>query len=621
MLTKREKVFNFIDKYILLIPIIFAIAVIPLIVRVAYYDLQLAQYSWFAPYVKFTDMFMYHKNKAMMLLDGVLVIGYIYLLIRKKMVVSLRFLPLFFYFVLTILSSIASVAPAQTWNGFYGMLESAYAAFGYCLICYFAFVVVRTEKQLKWVMGAFAVGTLVMGMIAVSQFTGMDFYDTDLGKDLIFPKELAEYKDALTTMAGDREVYASLYNSNYVGVYSCLLVPVVFVLMFSVKGKLQAVVCTILMAFVLVCLVGSGSQAAILALLACILFAVFYYGKKHWKTIIPTLILCLGIFAGLNMYQGEKNSVTDTVNQVTGDLPANSTVSMGSKIADITLNDTDYTITYNEEILTVKYYRNDETFLDLRVYDSNGNELEKKDNEEKSGYVLADEKYEGLEFVFGKDANMNSGFWIKVGESGLFIYYSEINGTYLYTNYYGRPTKLYSSETFYSPFFDLMGGFSGRDFIWSKSIPVLKETIILGSGPDTFAFMFPQYDYVDLIQDGWEGLLITKPHSLYLQIGIQTGVLSLIAFLLFNILYIVQSLRLFYKRTLNTFTERCGAGIFIAVICYLIAGLLNDSTIGVSIIYWTLLGIGFACNHMILYPNYCVVDESMEIQENLQEGS
>ena len=170
---------------------------------------------------------------------------------------------------------------------------------------------------------------------------------------------------------------------------------------------------------------------------------------------------------------------------------------------------------------------------------------------------------------------------------------------YLYTNYYGRPTKLYTSETFDSPVFDLLGGFSGRGYIWSKSIPILKDTLILGSGPDTYSFMFPQYDYVSLIQNGWEKMLITKPHSMYLQTGIQTGVLSLIAYLIFNGWYVIRSMKLYFKKKLDTFTEQCGAAIFVAVISFLIAGLVNDSTVGTSIVYWTLLGIGFACSSIV----------------------
>lgn len=289
MLTKREKIFHFVDNYLLLMPIIFAIAVIPLIVRITYYDLGLSQYAWFSNETEFMDMFLYYKNQAMMVLDGALLIGYIYLLVRRKLVTARSFLPLFVYLFLAVISTVFSVAPEQSWNGFYGMLESAYAVFGYCLICYFAFTVIRTEKQLKWVMVALAFSTLMMGAIGLSQFLGVDFYASDLGKDLIFPAEYAEYKDGLTMRFGVGTVYASLFNPNYVGVYSSLLVPVLFVWLFTVKGKLQAAACTVLLALVLVCLVGSGSQSAILALTPCLLFAVIYFGIEGQSVVYAML--------------------------------------------------------------------------------------------------------------------------------------------------------------------------------------------------------------------------------------------------------------------------------------------------------------------------------------------
>ena len=36
---------------------------------------------------------------------------------------------------------------------------------------------------------------------------------------------------------------------------------------------------------------------------------------------------------------------------------------------------------------------------------------------------------------------------------------------------------------------------SGRLYIWSRILPMLKHDILKGSGPDTFAEVFPQNDY------------------------------------------------------------------------------------------------------------------------------
>ncbi len=595
MSLSKEKISNFLEKYILLIPIMFAIAVIPLIVRITYYDPELSGYSWFSTDNWLMDMFMYYKNQAIMLLDGVLVIGFVYLLFRKKLSMPITFLPLAIYFILVVFSSLASVAPIQTWNGFYAMLESAFAIFGYCMICYYAFAVIKSETQLKIIFSVFFVGVFILCAIGISQFFGYDFYMTDLGKDLIFPSKYAGHKDSLTLAFGEGRVYASLFNPNYVGVYACILMPLLVVLAFSAKKKGYAIFYIVLLSMVIVCLVGAKSKTAVLTIIPCMLFMLLYFGKNHWKKMIPIYLVSIIVFIGLNMLQGETSVVSNTVDRVIQDVVEKKVY----ELSDITLNDEDYTVTYNGETLRIKYNKDESDTYNIEIVDLNGNKVATRTNETKDGYALEDAKYEGLEFIFGMDSNKHVGFSIKVGDNKFFVFYSEQDKTYLYTNLYGRSTKLYSSETYDSFVFSLMGGFSGRGYIWSKSIPILKETLILGSGPDTYALMFPQYDYVSLIQNGWKTQLITKPHSMYLQTGIQTGVLSLIAFLVFNLWYIVCCFKLYYKRELSTFTESCGAGIFIATISFMIAGLVNDSTIGVSIIYWALLGIGFACNHMI----------------------
>ena len=80
--------------------------------------------------------------------------------------------------------------------------------------------------------------------------------------------------------------------------------------------------------------------------------AVIYFGKNHWKKLIPAMVVVMGLFLAFNMYQGEINTVTDTVDKITTNNSVNTTISSGNHLSDITLNDKDFTITYNEEVLT-----------------------------------------------------------------------------------------------------------------------------------------------------------------------------------------------------------------------------------------------------------------------------
>ena len=79
---------------------------------------------------------------------------------------------------------------------------------------------------------------------------------------------------------------------------------------------------------------------------------------------------------------------------------------------------------------------------------------------------------------------------------------------------------------------------SNRGYIWSRSIPMIKNTIFLGHGPDTFLFYFPQYEYDAKVK--WTGtpmMIVDKPHNMFIQTAINTGLISLIA--LFNRLCIL----------------------------------------------------------------------------------
>ena len=97
----------------------------------------------------------------------------------------------------------------------------------------------------------------------------------------------------------------------------------------------------------------------------------------------------------------------------------------------------------------------------------------------------------------------------------------------------------------------------------------------------------------------YNGVPVTKPHNMYLQIWTQTGVLSLLAFLLLFILYFIDSIRLYYNRKNYSVLESFGVAFLVAVFSYMVTGLANDSTVAVAPVYWGMLGIGMAINRIV----------------------
>ena len=140
--------------------------------------------------------------------------------------------------------------------------------------------------------------------------------------------------------------------------------------------------------------------------------------------------------------------------------------------------------------------------------------------------------------------------------------------------------------------------FSSRGYIWSRSIPLLKHTLLLGHGPDTYLIYFPQHDALGKFLYLYDqNMLVDKPHNIYLQMGINFGLVSLLLFLLFWGTCLIKSYRQYNGVKDLSVAETVGMACMVAVIGYLVSGLVYDSNVSVSPVFWGLLGLGIACNN------------------------
>jgi hypothetical protein len=86
---------------------------------------------------------------------------------------------------------------------------------------------------------------------------------------------------------------------------------------------------------------------------------------------------------------------------------------------------------------------------------------------------------------------------------------------------------------------------------------------------------------------------------MYVQMGVNTGVISLLAMLTIFGMYIVDSMKLFIKRSFVTFKDYIGVGLFASVTAYLVSGFFNDQIISVAPIFYAMLALGIIVNRMI----------------------
>ena len=131
---------------------------------------------------------------------------------------------------------------------------------------------------------------------------------------------------------------------------------------------------------------------------------------------------------------------------------------------------------------------------------------------------------------------------------------------------------------------------------------MLGKSIAWGSGPNTFALVFPQNDYLTRakLKEGFFREILIKPHNMYLQAALETGVASLLLLLAFWGRYLIESFRLYRKIDGWFGVGLTGFAIFFGIGLYLLSGIKNDSIVAAAPVFWGMTGVGMAVNRLVL---------------------
>lgn len=128
------------------------------------------------------------------------------------------------------------------------------------------------------------------------------------------------------------------------------------------------------------------------------------------------------------------------------------------------------------------------------------------------------------------------------------------------------------------------GLFSGRGYIWSRALALVPDSPWFGSGPGTFALVFPNDDMVGK-QRYLEGGNEDKGHGIWIHFLVQLGVVGLLAYLL-PVLYVVAALRRQFSLQAMPYA--------LGIAAYLVGSITNDSTVGVTPVFCVLCGLAVA---------------------------
>lgn len=569
------------------IPVILLLTVVPLIVRMYSFKSGLAQFDWSPASDETLDFFLYYKSLAITVIAAAMsiILAVRYFMKKKEFKFCYEMIPIIIYAALTFLSSIFSQYRYFSFHGAVEVFETVWVLLGYCVIAFYAYQLIDTFEDLDCIMKWMTVGVALMLVIGMLQVTGRDFYTSEFGKKLV-TGGMADIDLAFEK----GRVFLGMYNPNYVASYFALIIPMEIALLIQNKKWYFRILYAGMLVLSIICLLASGNRSAIAAFAVTILFILLLFNKrliKAWKIVLPVTAVIAVVFG---TYLKKDDFIIQKFIRLmhAEDRPED-------PISEIVTGDNDVAITCNGQVFHAAYDITPEGYINMTIQDDAGTALNTTVDEATFTYAVQDERFPGFTV---QAVNLNNEIAMGVFAGNVTWYFKKgDDGTYYYYNVYGRWDKINNAPRVWVNFLEKR--FEERGTIWSKTIPLLKNCVIFGTGADTYTVVYPQDDYVDKTYDYSTSSMDVKPHCLYLQIAVQSGIPALLAVLVFYIWYFVTGVRLYAKASYQDGMEIIGAGLLLATFTYMVISFLNDSTVTVAPIFWIMMGLGIAVNEIL----------------------
>lgn len=573
-------------------PLLLIAGFVPLIVYAKYVDLEgTIQALYWTGQRQYLDFFSYWKSVWVVILTAIALIFYIVLYKQKKLPfknLKQYYIPLGIYAICVVLSTIFAKDTKTALWGFVDMYQGMFVLLSYVLITFLTINFVNSERDLTLFVKAFLFLMIVEGLLGITQYFGFDFFQTAVGKSLIVPGNLKV--DNLSFTFGPKTIYGTLFNTNFVGSFATLMLPLSIAFLLGAKTKKQRIISAIAVVLMIFVWIGCNSRAGYLGVAVASLFALWLFRKvirKYWIGFSGLVIIFALVLLGLNdITEGRIVSRLKVFNlkeqiEIT---KANANDEKKLKFEDIILGQDTFTIKTNRETLNFKIDGDKLYFLDE---DNNELEITTKGNE----ITIKDKKYAGYKIMISKKY---PGITVIRNNRNFNFYFSDSGVKMLGSG--GRITEPIIAETF-RPLDGLEKLASNRGYIWGRTLSMLKRYVIVGSGADNYPIAFPQDDLLaksNTFSD--PNTVIDKPHNLFLQIASNTGIVSLLSLLGALGIYLISGLKLYSKITFNSLEKYMGASCLISIIGYLAAGMFNDSVVSVAPLFWIILGMGISIN-------------------------
>ncbi len=516
------------------------------------------------------DFFSFYKSKIIIALSLLLFFSFIFTVVfhykkrefetlknKKNYIILSMFIFIMISFAFAPLKEISSYGLVDRYEGYYIWIS-------YLMILLVTYNLHYTKKDLMIHGMVVSISSAWISAIGITNVLGKDLLQTDLFQKVIL---MFEPKNVQMVHKGSKLASSTLFNSNYVGSYVALVLPLITIFIINAEKRYQRVLGIISFALTIIFLLGSQSRAGYLGIIASFIYIVFKLRKnilRHIKVVLVLGLIVIVSVVGVNTITNGKVA-KELLSLIKVDTVFNDeTLSSAIMFDDINVDVSDIELVKGDQY--IKYI----FFNGLNVYL----------NDEKIEYELTDNKIiykdDRLSYIDTYYNELTGELKFKVDNKR--IEFILINNQVSVKGVRGEYFK-YEDPVVSKIFEDRFASFRG--YIWNRSIPLLMDKPLTGIGADVYVFKFPQNEILGRLNSGMRrDVIVDKPHNYYVQVGISFGIPFLLLFLSLNILGVI-------KKEKNVTISILKAGL----IGFLVVSVFNDSNVSYALIYWFYLGL------------------------------
>ncbi|HZK02627.1 MAG TPA: O-antigen ligase family protein, partial [Anaerovoracaceae bacterium] len=511
-----------------------------LLMRMYVYERPMDQFYWSVGNEQLIEFFSYYKMVFILISAVLALLVILYRITTSTFYVRKNnlYILMAVYTLFVFLSYLFSDYKEFSLLGFNERFEGTLVQISYMVMLYFIYNIVTNERSLKWMLYILGASSVLLGLLGISQYTGHDFLRTTIGKKIYTPSIYWDQLDTITFTFQNKEIYQTVYNINYVSFYITLLIPIFALLFIGVKNLKGKVAWGILFFLAIFNLVGSKSSGGFLGLGVVFIVALILLNKRilQWKKPI-LILLAMTLIAGGLTYEVWTKEISHSFKGMAKDDPPINIESFeiiasdkvdpdktpGTKrpyIDYIETGEDNIVLSLNGEPLTIKIHASegDEPAY-MALTDKKQDPILIAPTGDEDVYSIMDNRfYDYATLSYGSSDDFNFIMVNTPETEWTFVVGDEIG----YINPAGKAVRL--SKVPAVGWKDNQSFGSGRGYIWSRTLPMLKETLLLGHGADTYVLHFPHDDYAGKYNAKWKlNKIVDKPHNMYVGMAVGTG--------------------------------------------------------------------------------------------------